>query len=163
MLEGHKYQIAYITRNIEKAVARFGPEIGRSDITVFDTSFPVVTPAGSGTAVLKLALIWTGEMQYELIEPVSGPVDVYTDLLPEDDSLRFHHMAIRVDDWDAFRCEVDRRGLAVALEGGGDALRFLYLDRRDLLGHHVEYVWATPERWARMGAPWARATGQPQN
>lgn len=156
MLQGHHYQIAYVTRDIEKAAARLAPEIGARDIPIRETRFPAATPAGSGTAVLKLALIWVDDTQYELIQPVEGPVEFYVDRLPQDDSLRFHHVAIRVDDWDSFRQEVDRRSLTVALEGGSEALKFLYLDRRDLIGHHVEYVWATAERWALMGAPWAQ-------
>jgi hypothetical protein len=41
--------------------------------------------------------------------------------------------------------------LPVAIEGGSEALRYLYLDARDLLGHYLEYVWMTPERWAQVG------------
>ena len=78
-------------------------------------------------------------------------VDFYTDELPTDDSMKFHHVAYRVDDWDAFRGKVDQLGYKLVLEGGGDALKFLYLDARDFLGHYIEYVWATPERWAQMG------------
>lgn len=159
MLDGHHYQIAYVTRDIEEAAVRLAPEIGARDIHIRETSFPAITPTGSGTAVLKLALIWVDEVQYELIQPVKGPVEIYADLLPQDNALRFHHIAIRVDDWDSFRKEVDRRSLNVVLEGGNEALKFLYLDRRDLLGHHVEYVWATHDRWAVMGAPWAQVRG----
>jgi hypothetical protein len=39
------------------------------------------------------------------------------------------------------------------LEGASSdgKLKFVYLDARDLVGHYLEYVWATPERWTQMG------------
>ena len=102
-------------------------------------------------AVSKLAFIWIDGLQYELIQPVSGLVDIYSDALPDDDGLKFHHICTRVDDWADFRARVDQQDLPVVLEGGGDLLKFLYLDARKLVGHYLEYVWMTPERWASMG------------
>jgi hypothetical protein len=76
---------------------------------------------------------------------------LYLDQLPADDSLRFHHVCMRVDDWKGFRARVDRQPYPVAIEGGNDALRFLYLDAREFLGHYLEYVCMTPERWSQVG------------
>jgi hypothetical protein len=56
-----------------------------------------------------------------------------------------------VDDWDEFRARVDAQPYPVVLEGGNEFLRFLYLDARDFLGHYLEYVWTTDERWVQMG------------
>jgi hypothetical protein len=58
---------------------------------------------------------------------------------------------MRVDDWQDFRARVARQPYPVAIEGGNDALRFLYLDAREFLGHYLEYVWMTPERWLQVG------------
>lgn len=150
MLEGHHYQNAYITRDIDKAIQAFRDRAGVRDVMTYEGTMTYTTPAGA-EATQKLAFIWIDDMQYELIQPVSGAVGLYADELPADDSMKFHHVAMRVDDWDAFRARVDREGYKVVLEGGGDALKFLYIDARDFLGHYLEYVWATPERWAQMG------------
>jgi catechol 2,3-dioxygenase-like lactoylglutathione lyase family enzyme len=156
MLHGHHYQNAYITRDIEKALARFAKRTGRDDLRSFEIEVEATTPQGTGKARMKLALFWVDDLQYELIEPISGMVDIYADELPADDAVRFHHVAARVDDWDSFRAEVDRLGLPIVREGeSGDMLKYVYLDMRDLMGHYVEYVWAAPDRWAGMGAPWA--------
>jgi hypothetical protein len=151
MLEGMHYQNAYVTRDIKKAMDAFK---GRADIRKliqYEGSTDVITPAGRGVQTNKLAFIWVGDLQYELIEPVSGTVDLYRDALPADDSPLFHHICMRVDDWSSFRARVDKQSLPVALEGGNDSLRFLYLDARKFLGHYLEYTWMTSERWAQLG------------
>ncbi len=151
MLEGQHYQMAYITRDIEKAIATFRARAGVENVMRYEGPVEITTPKGKGTAVNKLAFIWVDGTQYELIQPVSGLGEIYSDELPADDSMKFHHICMRVDDWDSFRANVEKQGYPIAIEGGGDALKFLYLDARDFLGHYLEYVWMTPERWTQMG------------
>jgi hypothetical protein len=151
MLIGRHYQNAYITRDIDRALDQFRQRTGRADLTSFEVSVPVTTPQGQGIATNKLAFIWEGGLQYELIQPVSGMVDVYADALPAGDALTFHHSATRISDWDPFRAKVDAEGWRIVLEGDTGGLKFLYLDARDFLGHYLEYVWMTDERWTQMG------------
>jgi hypothetical protein len=117
----------------------------------FEGPVEVPTPHGRGTAVSKLAFIWINNLQYELIQPVSGLVDIYRDQLPDDDSLKFHHICMRVPEWDNFRARVDQKGYRVVLEGGSDMLKYIYIDGREFVGHYLEYVWMTPERWSALG------------
>jgi hypothetical protein len=151
MIEGKHYQNAYITRDIQKAVAAFKSRADVRKLIEFEAATEVKTPTGTGTQTTKLAFIWIGDLQYEFIEPVSGKVDVFRDALPADDSLLFHHSCARVDDWNDFRARVDRQPLPVVLEGGGDKLKFLYLDARELLGHYLEFAWMDDERWSQLG------------
>ena len=151
-LERH-YQNAYVTADIKGAVEALKAQFGVADADVLHTeaTTPVWTPNGSGPNTSKLAFIWIGKLQYELIEPVFGPSDLYSAAVSADRLLSFHHIAMRVLDWDAFRADVDRRKHPVVIEGEGQGgLRFLYLDARDTLGHYLEYVYAPPEFWARM-------------
>jgi len=151
MLEGRHYQNAYVTRDIDRAVAGFKTRSAVRDIRVFEAPTEVQTPGGRGMLVSRLAFIWIDNLQYELIQPVSGLVDIYRDALPADDSLKFHHICMRIDNWQEFRPRVDRQSFPVVLEGGGEQLRFLYLDARAFLGHYLEYVWMTAERWTQVG------------
>ena len=151
MIEGYHYQNAYVTRNIDKAVDAFRSRSGVTQVSQIEVTTEVWTPKGSGPATNRLAFIWVDNMQYELIEPVSGLVDIYSDALPADDGLKFHHAAMRVTDWNAFRARVEQAAYPVAMEGGSDLLKYLYLDARDHVGHYFEYVWATDERWKAMG------------
>jgi hypothetical protein len=73
--------------------------------------------------------------------------------LPEDDGLQFHHICMRVPDWDEFRARVNEQPFPVVLEGGSESLRFLYLDARPFLGHYLEYTWMRDEVWTQMGGP----------
>lgn len=150
MLDGIHYQNGYITRNIDKALDLFRQRSG-VDATSFEVTVPVKTPKGEAFGTYQLAFIWINNLQYELIQPVAGMVEVYTEQLPPDDSLKFHHTCMRIDDWSEFRPRVAERGYRVVLEGGDEHLKYVYLDARDYLGHYLEYVWATPERWAQMG------------
>lgn len=151
MLEGRHYQNAYVTRDIDKAIKRFEARADVRTLIQFDNTTEVITPDGPRTLTSRLAFIWVGNLQYELIQPVSGAGDLYRAALREDDALGFHHICMRVDDWDGFRARVDQQSLPIVLEGGGDALKFLYLDAREFLGHYLEYTWMTDERWAQVG------------
>lgn len=153
MIVGRHYQNAYVTRNVDKAVAEFKQ---RADIrTLLETQVSVNlwTPQGEGIGVQKLAFVWVGDLQCELIQPIEGDVlSLYRDALPADDSLTFHHVCQLVDDWDAFLARVDQQTFPVVLKGGTPGmLEFLYLDTRPWLGHYTEYVWMVPDRWAAMG------------
>ena len=151
MIEGQHYQNAYITRNIDKAIADFRSRVEVQNVMTYEGEVEVTTPKGKGTAVNKLAFIWINNLQYELIQPVSGLCDIYKDELPDDDRLKFHHICMRVPEWDGFRQRVRDKGYSVVLEGGGDLLKYIYVDARHLVGHYLEYVWCTPERWTQMG------------
>jgi hypothetical protein len=153
MIVGRHYQNAYVTRDIAGNVARFRQHAQIRTVLETEVEVNVWTPRGEGTGVQKLAFIWVEDLQFELIEPQSGDVlALYRDALPNDDSLSFHHICNRVDDWDAFMSQVRQQPFPVVLKGGTPgALEFVYLDTRPLLGHYLEYVWMRDDRWAAMG------------
>jgi len=150
LLENH-YQNAYVTRDIEQALAAFRSRYGVADARYFQAEVEVTTPTGTGIAVNKVAFIWIGKLQYELIEPVSGPVDLYRDALPEQ-GMRFHHICMRSFDWDATLAEVERQKLPVVYRGNtSSGLKFIYADARDTLGHYLEFTSVPPAVWTAMG------------
>jgi hypothetical protein len=155
-LTGH-FQNAYITRDID-----YGLEILRRDFRVegdpirFEPDMILKTPSGEKAARVRAALVWAGSLQIELIEPVSGYIDHYTHVLSpdcSDTSLRFHHVCVRRDDYDAMQAEIDATGLSRAFEAEYPGGYFVYLDARRTLGHYLEYAWATPETWQFQGWP----------
>lgn len=150
MLLKGQFQNAYVTPDLERATGLLRDRYGIGEFGQYDLELDVTTPAGSGKAALKVALAWVGDIQYELIEPVSGLVDMYRDALPENGLLRFHHICMRSQDWDATRRELDARKLPIVCEGATAGTKFLYADARDSLGHYLEYVWMAPEAWAAM-------------
>lgn len=151
MIEGQHFQNAYVTRNLDRAVAMLEKHGDVRKILQFEVTTDVWTPAGMGSQTNKLAFVWVEDLQYELIQPLAGAVSLYSDALPAGDEIRFHHICMRVDNWDDFRQRVDQQSCPVVLEGGSDELKFIYLDARELVGHYLEYTWMTPERWQQVG------------
>lgn len=151
MLEGHHFQNAYVTRDIEKWVAKFQKEAKIDLLLRYEGTRPVITANGPTNMSVKLAFIWVGDMQYEIIQPVGDNVAIYSDALPSDDGLKFHHTCMRLEEWDDFRARVDQQPYPVVLEGGDDEGRFIYLDMRAFVGHYVEFSWMTAARWEGLG------------
>jgi hypothetical protein len=147
------FQNAYITRDIEQAIAFFKTTYGFDRFVSMEIKQHLKTRSGEGDAVVKMALGWIGDLQYELIQPISGKTDIYLDGLPTQHPLQFHHVCMRVtDDWAGFRAQLDRDQRKIAMEGSGagGGLEFVYVDARDTLGHYLEYCWMAPERWEQI-------------
>ena len=153
MITGRHYQNAYVTRNVDKAVASFREHADVRTIMEIETPVQVWTPQGEGSGVQKLAFVWVEDLNYELIEPKSGDVlAIYRDALPVGDGLQFHHVCHVVDDWAELEAKVAASPFPVVLKGGTPGLlQFCYTDTRSWLGHYTEYVWMVPDRWAAMG------------
>ena len=145
------FQIAYVTRNIDKAMADFRAQADIRTEYYHEAKMSVKTPSGPSEMHVKLAFMWVGDFQYELIEPISGLEDIFACALPQDDSLRFHHTCVRVDDWDKFRHDVEKMPYPIAFEGGNGPNYFLYLDARKSLVHLLEYAYLPKEVWAITG------------
>ena len=158
-LKGH-YQNAYVTHDLDRAIAGIEGRYGKTEWIVFEPDMVLQTPDGPKAASLRAALGWYGGLQLELIQPTKGWSAHYDPYLPVDRSdatPRFHHIAVRRDNLAAMRDELARLGLPLAFEGEvPDAMVYTYLDARASLGHYLEFVWATPEGWAMQGWPVGR-------
>jgi hypothetical protein len=151
MILNNIFQIAYITRDIDTAMARFRAQADIRTEVYTDAEVAIKTPAGPEQMHVKLAFMWVGDFQYELIQPISGLDEIYGAYVPADDSLVFHHTCVRVDDWDQLRRDVEKQSLPIAFEGGNGPNYFLYLDARKTLGHFLEYAYLPEEIWAATG------------
>jgi len=151
MIEGQFYQVGYVTRNVEAAAERFRKVADIRREATSQTSMMVNSPDGPFLMEHKLALFWVGAVQYELIEPI-GHSPLYSASLPDaEDDIRMHHIAMRVPDWDDFRARLARLPYRIAMEGEHGSLRFMYVDARPVIGHHIEYLCCPDSDWSRMG------------
>jgi hypothetical protein len=120
----------------------------------FDTTDAEVEVLSYGTLrplKIRAAFGNVGRNQFELIEPVSGAIEIYTDEVDlSKHIINFHHIAIAVrgtiDDWRALVEEVRASGdefayLFPAEPSDQDVLCFCYVDTRKRLGHYTEYLW----------------------
>lgn len=151
MILDNIFQLAYITRNIDKAMATFRGQADLRTEYYTEARTQVRRPSGTEEMHVKLAFMWVGDFQYELIQPISGLDDIYGACVPNDDSLAFHHTCVRVDDWDKFRRDVENQPYPIAFEGGNGPNYFLYLDARKTLGHFLEYAYLPEEIWKLTG------------
>jgi len=154
-LEGH-YQNAYVTHDLDQAMAELDGRYGEIEWIRFDPEMTLKTPSGDKEASLRVAVGWAGGLNLELIQPVSGWYEAYAPFLPADKSdptPHFHHIAMRREDEDAMRAEIAELGLPLAFEGGMPGLTFIYLDGRESLGHYLEFVWGDANFWASQAWP----------
>lgn len=161
LMRGHM-QNAYVTHNLDKAMEMLSDRFGIEKFDRFDPDMTVMTENGPQPMVNRVASYWAGGLNYEIIEPVSGAIDHYVSMLPDNKSdavPRFHHISLRRDDEAEMRGEIADLGLPLAFEGPlsiKDAipkLVFVYLDGRATLGHYVEFTWKSPEAWKFVGWP----------
>lgn len=148
LLDG-AFQLAYVTRDIDDAAKRMAAQNGLAPFTLHHIDIPCF--GRNENCVAKIGVSWNGDRQIELIEPVSGAVELYRDALPPAGVAgAFHHIGVKVQgglsDWEARRDAMLAAGHRIALQGGvEDRVRFAYFDMRDTLGHYVELIW--------LGAP----------
>jgi hypothetical protein len=152
MLEGLYYQNGMVCDDIEAGIELFRQRGKiRDKIHIMDVEQTVQTPSGPLAQHQKICFIWINNIQYELIQPIVDTPGIYTAPF-NGGPLRFHHICMKVDDWADFRARVDQQDFPVAFEGGGDELKFLYLDARAVFGHYLEYTWMTDVRWEQIKA-----------
>lgn len=148
-------QVAYVTNDLDRALAVFRDEYDVPAFHVFGNDAPGLVQ--SDGARLKIALAKVGDVEIELIEPIGDSAPLFSAVLPSDGSfaIRFHHVAYRIDgtvaDFDAHMASIDQSRHPVIWSGAlGDIMRFAYTDERTLLGHYVEHVWMHPDMLAAM-------------
>ena len=164
-LRGH-FQNAYVTHDLDRAMEGVADRFGIDHFDRFDPDMVVKTTSGEQPLCVRVASFWVGGLNIEMIEPVSGYVDHYVALLPQDRSdpvPRFHHASFRRDDEAGMRDEIARLGLPLAFEGPVTIkgpipkLIFVYLDARATLGHYLELTWKSADAWKLVGWPEGRA------
>lgn len=154
MLEGLHYQNAYVCDNIEAGIDLFRGRGLQKEPVIIPVEQEVQTPNGPKRQKVRICFIWIDGFQYELIEVIEDGVGLYGNCLSNGGALRFHHICMKIDDWDGFRARVDQQKFPVAMERdlGGDQLKFLYLDARSVFGHYLEYTWMSEAQWEQIKA-----------
>lgn len=137
-------QLAWVTTDLERAVDVFKEEQGIKDIGIYE-NFELEVKDGPAL-IIDVGLCYVGALQFEIIQPVSGPTELYTRHLPTNGefALKYHHVCSELKSMEEYeRVLEDYRNRAVPIEvdgllsGGG---RFFYADTRDIVDHYQEYV-----------------------
>lgn len=152
MLVGQHYQNGYVCEDLEAAISEFQARGLDRQPEIIDVEQEVMTPSGPRSQQLRICMFWLNGLQYELIQTIRDEAKVYANAPSNGASIRFHHIALRVDDWDAFRRSVDQQDLPVAMERdpGPEQVRFAYLDGRKAFGHYLEFTSVPEPIWQYM-------------
>ncbi|MCJ2178283.1 hypothetical protein [Novosphingobium album (ex Hu et al. 2023)] len=161
---GQLVQMSYITRDMDAAVAHTEAEMGISGLSRGEAEIEVLSYGQKRPLIVKSAIANLGTRQFEIIQPVSGAIEIYTDAVDlSGHILNFHHIGIAVpgaySEWERLLREVETSGdefayLFPAIPSPDDKLCFCYVDTRLRLGHYTEYLWADPSLAGIPAAPW---------
>lgn len=139
-------QIAYVTNDLDRALAVWRDEFGVPAFHIFTNDMPGLE--SSHAYPLKIALAHVGGTEIELIEPLLGNAPLHAEPLPRDGSFAmcFHHVAMRIEgtlaDFERHMASLDPVRHPVVWTGAfADLMRYAYTDERHTLGHYVEHVW----------------------
>lgn len=148
---GDLFQLSYITRDMDQAIEHCRTALGIESFHRSQSTTEVLSGGRVQSLTVKAAMANIGNHQLEIIEPVSGPVEVYTDAVDlSGHLLNFHHIAIAVRGgragWDKLQSELHDSGdeiafLFPAAPSPDDKVRFCYVDTRARIGHYTEYLW----------------------
>jgi hypothetical protein len=149
---GQLFQMSYITRDLDAAMAHAREHMGVEHFDTTDAEVDVLSFGEMKKLKIRAAFANIGRNQFEIIQPVSGgATSVYTDEVDlSGHILNFHHIAIAVrggiDQWRELLAEVRASGdefalLAPAVETDDDKVCFAYVDTRKRIGHYTEYLW----------------------
>jgi hypothetical protein len=157
------HQVAYVTNDLDGAIALFKREYGAPGFFVGDNA--ATNRGRPDDAHLRLALCNVGGVEIELIEPIGTSAPLFSDVLKRGSKLeiRFHHVAIRIDgpieNWTTHVASLDLAAHPIVFSGSfGDDCHFLYTDETSRLGHYIEHVWFSPKLAAQMHAAVPRYT-----
>jgi hypothetical protein len=142
LLQHGCYKLGYVTNDRDAAIERLTGELGIEKFVPFEPSFDVVTADGrTGRASLRCAFSAGRDLFIEVLQPISGLVDIFAEPLAGARGLtiRFHHTAVIVPDLAAVKTAAARLGLTPAIEAQlPTGMSFTYLWLPDL-GHYVEH------------------------
>jgi len=142
-------QLAYVTDDLGAGVRWFEASLGTSGCHVRLGSALGGAVHVDGELVdewvIDVALVNAGATNLELIRPVSGAVDLYRDAIRPGAPATFHHLGVRVDDFDEATALLAATGRSWAQHGElAGSIRFGYVDLTAELGHHVEVMELSP-------------------
>lgn len=141
------YQLAYVTADLDRAVAHLKEHYGAHDVLLLD-KMEMKNARFRGepeTWTSRVAQTMTGDLNVEIIEPLSGAAveEVFRPFVSEDRLLTLHHVAAVVgesrDDWERIEEALARQGHPFVIAGEVEGMGTLgYLDLTGTLGHYVE-------------------------
>jgi hypothetical protein len=139
------FQVAYVTHDRAAAERELGARLGLIGWTDLDVDV--------GGAELAVAFARAGRIQVELIQPIAGETEIFTDLLPAHGLVKLHHLGVRVEDIELAVGHAAAAGYVCRRRGEIEGqLRFAFVDTTPDLGHYTELAQFTADGWKFVSA-----------
>ena len=139
------WQVCYVTPDLKRGAEELGNLLGVKDYIEVPMEGAMLMKRGEEVEwETRVAMGARGGVIFELIEPVSGEVEVYRRALPKDGgALALHHLSMLVplgsEPWHDVETLVKERGLSIEYTiVVPDRARLAYVDTTVLLGHWIE-------------------------
>lgn len=139
-LAGGFFQIGYVTADMDSLLATLNNDVGVDRFFVIrDAHIEDQTLRGEPfDSRQDLAFGYAGNLQFEVIQPVSGE-NTYTEYLASRPGGGVHHTAVLVDDYDTALSDLSGT-LSLVQTGRSETTRFAYFDTVATLGAYIEIV-----------------------
>ena len=140
MKDGDIIQVAHVVRDIEKSMKYYWDSFRIGPWDVYTFAPPAVRDSmvrgKPSSHTYLLAVTWRGEVQLELMQPLTGR-SIYDECL-ERKGEGLHHIKLYSSDCRAALERFRAQGIAVIQSGKIDADEFFYLDTEAALGYVIE-------------------------
>ena len=147
-------QIGMVVKDLQKAMEHYWEIFGIGPWHIYTFQPPAVTNMTfRGQPVvytMKLALTQIGNIQWELIQPLTGP-STYKEFL-EQKGEGIHHVACDVGDYDQAVAAMAKHGIGILMSGSTELYTFAYMDTEKYLGTIIE-IYKPPRGTFEMPAP----------
>lgn len=151
-------QLGFVVPDLEQAARRYVEAFGCGPFLDMGQASPKKATYRGGEANVKIrcALGYHRGVQIELIEPLSGELDIYT----ETGRYGLHHICMWTDDLKATVDDMQRKGYEVAFEQVSEGgMHVVYFDALDTWGVFIECnepatrLWDVVKQIAENGEP----------
>lgn len=134
------HQVCVVVEDLQAAMERYWNLMGIGPWVVYTFEPPALTDMtvrGKPVAYsMRLALAMIKDVQWELIQPLTGP-SIYREFLDEHGE-GVQHVSIGVDDYDETIAAMHDQGIGILMGGCWNGATFAYMDTKKDLGVAVE-------------------------
>ena len=143
------FQIGYVVPDLHAAIRFFKETLGVRDFMVWE-NFMLDDQTYNGVPgdyVQSIAFGYLGDLQVELIQPLSGE-STYSAYLRQNPQGGVQHLGILVDDFDAAVAAMTARGFKGVQSGRHGETKLVYFDTGDAGGTLTEIITIAPDELA---------------
>jgi 4-hydroxyphenylpyruvate dioxygenase-like putative hemolysin len=146
-------QVGIVVKDLQKAMERYWDIFGIGPWRIYTFQPPLLSKTTvRGKPVpytMKLALTQIGNIQWELIQPLTGP-SIYKEFL-EQKGEGLHHVACDVEDYDQTVAALKKHGIGILMGGSTKVDTYAYMDTEKDLGTIIE-IYKRPAKF-KMTVP----------